>query len=578
MPNQTKKSSVRTKLLIPVLAIAIIAILLGVISYTSTNRLITIARIVANDNIATIQNLGEIDAECQKITRLVFSVPATSIENQAALTETIDKEYEVLAGLVDEALELAGDDQSDRFEEFMDVYENHMVAQWGVLKPLMGTEMASMAVVGNEEALVAMCDNIEKSLQIMADDVNAECDNYVANMEGVYSQIAVVGGALLFVAVIVSILAILIVLKQVVAPLASASKQCLDICEGIKAGQGDLTARININSTDEIGELASGVNQFIDILQGIMGEIVSGSTRLSDIVGVVSGNVSSSNGNAQGVSAAMEELAATMEEISATLQSISDNTNEVEQQVAVISEKTDALNEYSKDMNTRADEMASGARNNKEHTTAMIGDIVEKLRNAIEDSKSVEKVNELTDEILNISSQTNLLALNASIEAARAGEAGKGFAVVADEIRQLADSSRETANNIQAINTLVTQAVKALSNNSNEIINYIEETVLVDYDNFVENGEQYRTDAVYVSDTMHEFASLADHLKYIVDEMVQGIEGISSGVEESANAVTNSAENTSVLVDEMASIDEQMNENQQVVGNLLDETKVFIKY
>ena len=96
-----------------------------------------------------------------------------------------------------------------------------------------------------------------------------------------------------------------------------------------------------------------------------------------------------------------------------------------------------------------ADSLAKSADENKRTTDEMVGNIVGTLKKAIEDSKSVERVNELTGEILNISSQTNLLALNASIEAARAGEAGKGFAVVADEIRQLADSSRDTANNIQ---------------------------------------------------------------------------------------------------------------------------------
>ncbi len=267
-----------------------------------------------------------------------------------------------------------------------------------------------------------------------------------------------------------------------------------------------------------------------------------------------------------------------MEEISATLQNIADSTDKVDKEVADIANKTVVLNTYSGEMKARATEMATNAKNNKETTNAMIGDIVEKLRQAIEDSKSVEKVNELTGEILNISSQTNLLALNASIEAARAGEAGKGFAVVADEIRQLADSSRETANNIQAINVLVTQAVHSLSNNSNDIINYIEQTVLPDYDGFVGNGEQYSEDAVYVSDTMREFAAAADSLKGLVNEMLGSIEGISAGVEESARAVTNSAEGTSQLVEEMSSIDLQMGENSSVVGQLQHQTEAFKKF
>ena len=201
-------------------------------------------------------------------------------------------------------------------------------------------------------------------------------------------------------------------------------------------------------------------------------------------------------------------------------------------------------------------------------------------------SKDVEKilkdfkadfnsVKEETGTIESISSQTNLLALNASIEAARAGEAGKGFAVVADEIRQLADSSRDTANNIQAINEHVTSAVYQLIDNSNKIIKYIEETILADYDSFVQAGAQYNEDACYISETMQEFAEKTEKLKELMKNTVESIEGISSGVEQSANAVTSSAVSTSQLVEQMNSIDKEMSESRNTVGELKAQTDVF---
>lgn len=205
----------------------------------------------------------------------------------------------------------------------------------------------------------------------------------------------------------------------------------------------------------------------------------------------------------------------------------------------------------------------------------MITDIIETLKAAIEESKSVDRVNELTEEILSVSSQTNLLALNASIEAARAGEAGKGFAVVADEIRKLADSTRETANNIQSINALVTQAVNKLANNSNAIVEYIDGTIMPDYDRFVENGVQYRDDAAYVNTTMDHFEEKAR--KPAADHGEDG--GFHprhfTAIEESANSVGNAASSTTVLVSNIDTVHSEMETNQSISDRLKGEAGRF---
>ena len=310
-------------------------------------------------------------------------------------------------------------------------------------------------------------------------------------------------------------------------------------------------------------------------MQRTVGKIVSGSSKLEETVGSVSAHVTSSNDSAQDVSSAMEELSATMQEIAATIQTVNDNTEHVGQDVVDIADKTEQINKYSIEMRERADALAKSADENKRSTDEMVTGIVGTLKKAIEESKSVDRVNELTGEILNISSQTNLLALNASIEAARAGEAGKGFAVVADEIRELADSSRDTANNIQAINEHVTKAVRQLIDNSNQIIDFIEETVLPDYEGYVKVGNQYNEDASYISEIMERFTEKTENLKELMKNTVESIEGISMGVEQSANAVTSSAVSTSELVELMNSIDKEMIDSKAIVEGLRAETNVF---
>ena len=248
---------------------------------------------------------------------------------------------------------------------------------------------------------------------------------------------------------------------------------------------------------------------------------------------------------------------------------------EPEKKVNEITKESQDMNSYATEMQSRAEDMKEKAVANKETTSRMITDIIETLKAAIEESKSVDRVNELTEEILSVSSQTNLLALNASIEAARAGEAGKGFAVVADEIRKLADSTRETANNIQSINALVTQAVNKLANNSNAIVEYIDGTIMPDYDRFVENGVQYRDDAAYVNTTMDHFEEKARNLQQIMEKTVDSIRDISTAIEESANSVGNAASSTTVLVSNIDTVHSEMETNQSISDRLKGEAGRF---
>ena len=207
----------------------------------------------------------------------------------------------------------------------------------------------------------------------------------------------------------------------------------------------------------------------------------------------------------------------------------------------------------------------------------MVGTIIAELKNAMKESKQVEKISQLTTDILSISSQTNLLALNASIEAARAGEAGKGFAVVADEIRELAESSRKTANNIQEINELVISAVDGLIKSSNKIVDYVDETILPDYDNFVSSGEQYNNDSLHIKEIMDEFTALAGDLQGTISSMSEAINGITKAVEESADGVTSAAMSVDSLVADMNDVNKDMEANQDVSDKLRKETECFIE-
>lgn len=415
-------------------------------------------------------------------------------------------------------------------------------------------------------------DNLDTLIKSNDDVIKAN----VEKQEKIYNANRAIAFVLMGISVVLFIITVVVAVETIVKPLRRQNKQLSDIIDNINNGKGDLTMRVDVKSHDEIGQSAIGINHFIETLQNIMSKIIKSSNVLDGVVGKVAESVTSSSDSANDISAIMEELSATMEEVSATTGGVSSNTASAEEKVKYMAEQTKIISQYAQEMKGRAVTLEQTANDNKNSTSQVINDITGELNTALENSRSVEKVAQLTEDILSISSQTNLLALNASIEAARAGEAGKGFAVVADEIRQLADSSRETANNIQTINEQVIEAVNGLVKASERIISYINENILPDYEAFVQGGRQYSEDAVHIDDFMAEYEKGAQEILSTIIEITDAIEGINKAVEESANGVTDAAVNVDSLVQSMSEVHGNMEENSSVAKNLKDESANFV--
>lgn len=568
-------NSVKNKIMIPVLLLAVIAFATSILSIMNADSISKKGDDIANNYLVTIETVGYLSESTQKLTRSAYSyIVAEGDAAKKSVKDNIESLKSEIDGYMKDYEQTLDENEETAYSSYKNYY-SQFLTQFAVLEKYVDTNQTVNASKLANNNLVDVCNSLESALDDMTNSEVEATDHAMRQMHALAAFAKTTGGVCFVFAIGALIVAFLISTRKVVNPIVKTNKELKEISALINDNNGDLTKRVNVKSSDEIGQLAQGINQFLDILQNTIGKIVEGSKNLDNMINSVGENVTVSNDNAQDVSSAMEELSATMQEIAATIQTVNDNTESVGKNVVDIADKTGEINNYSQDMRERADSLAKSADENKRTTDEMLGNIVGTLKKAIEDSKSVERVNELTGEILNISSQTNLLALNASIEAARAGEAGKGFAVVADEIRQLADSSRDTANNIQAINEHVTSAVYQLIDNSNKIIKYIEETILADYDSFVQAGAQYNEDACYISETMQEFAEKTEKLKELMKNTVESIEGISSGVEQSANAVTSSAVSTSQLVEQMNSIDKEMSESRNTVGELKAQTDVF---
>ena len=307
-----------------------------------------------------------------------------------------------------------------------------------------------------------------------------------------------------------------------------------------------------------------------------MNKVMVNSKKLHQVTNNVSERVVNVDVNSSDISASMQELSAAMEQISASITSIHEGTGDANDKVEILADASKNLVGYADNMEQRAYSLENRAIENKKNTSNIVNQNIAKWKKAADDSKQVERINELTNDILSISSKTNLLALNASIEAARAGEAGRGFAVVADEIRQLADSSRQTADRIQELNKMVTLAVNELVSSSSFIVSYINDTIMPDYDGFVDSGKQYRQDAEHVNGIVTEFYEMAEQLKKLVDNINGTVSGIATAIEGSTDCVADTATHTAVLAEDIKVVADEMNENKVIADELYAETEKFV--
>ncbi len=385
------------------------------------------------------------------------------------------------------------------------------------------------------------------------------------------------GVVLLFLILFLILMAVasLFSIIHIARPAKSASDQLDDIISRIRNNEGDLASRIHVKTKNEVGQLVDGINNFIELLQGIMNIIKVQSENMDILTSNIGSNVQDSNESAGGISATMEQMSASMEEIAATIGQIAEGSDTVLHEVQNMNNSVDNGVELVQKIKRRAGEMHQNTIAGKDQTSGKIIEIREMLGEALEESRSVEKIKQLTGEILDITSQTNLLSLNASIEAARAGDAGKGFAVVADEIRALADSSANTANNIQNISNLVISAVEKLAGNAETMLRFVDEKVLQDYDEFVVVVEKYESDADSMNSLIEEFSKNTGEIRDTISAMTTGLNDISTAVDESARGVTNVAESAVSLVSSMEQIKQQTVSNQEISQRLSGEVGRF---
>ena len=571
-----RNMSVRLKIMIPIGVLAVLLLGSCVINVVDMGKMMNASTKISGQYVNDISILRGVMTNFESMQKIVFAHCVTenkdkmqSLEEEA---EALKKEINTTSAQL--GIHMENKEELTRYNSFKRKFNDYIANYEKAIKySTNGYNKQAVEIADTDLAEAGR--SIEEEISAIVEDKQKEMNNAVKAQKKLFSYAIILTIVLAAVAVFLVVVSVVICWLEISRPLVSINKKLGEVVEGIKAGRGDLTIRIPSRGTDEIGQMARGINVFIETLQKIMVQITDNSDRLDETVGEVIQRVETANDSSNDISSVMEELSASMEAISSTLTEINSSAENVGSNVSEIAGESQGLLEYATNMQSRASVLQNTAVENKQNTSGVVNSIISNLKKAMEDSKSVDRVNDLTDEILSISSQTNLLALNASIEAARAGEAGRGFAVVADEIRQLADSSRETANNIQSINNMVVIAVKELLDSSDSIVKYISETILPDYDGFVDAGKQYNEDAVYVNKVVSQFSEMSVQLEMLIKSITESISGIATSVDESADGISAAASNTNALVREITQVTDAMNNNKDIANSLNQQAEQF---
>lgn len=407
-------------------------------------------------------------------------------------------------------------------------------------------------------------------------------DNFVmqvsqmdSDFDSLRKQLTSTSLIILFIALIISILIVILVTSSIIRPLKNMTQTVNQIIDSINKGHGDLTARVKIHGRDESAEIGYSINKFMAVLQDVMKLLGGNSSRLSSISANVGSSINNTNDQVSDVSATMEEMSASSEQISSALNQVAAQVSDITEMVNDVNKKASDQAQAATSILERVENMKAVSIKDRDRADAEANLVIEQLQESMNTAKEVEKIADLTAEILNIAAKTNLLALNASIEAARAGEAGKGFAVVADEIRQLADSSKNTANDIQEISNGVITSVNDLSTKANSLAETFINSNSAGRETVEEITAAYQDDISSAADSMEHFAEDSNRINTSMQNIQTAVTQINKSLEETVIGITNVTNATSEIGNNLSAIKNEADENMTISNELSIEVNKF---
>lgn len=338
--------------------------------------------------------------------------------------------------------------------------------------------------------------------------------------------------------------------------------------EELAGSDGDLTQEIQICSGDELENTAKNFNSFIVKLRGMMLSVKENGNKLEQATDQTNQELQQATDGLNQIAQTLNEMTQAMQETSEFVSGIQGAAQGAKGMSADLYQQTRSKAEYAGKVSQTAEQAKQTCQQSKEQMSQVVGEISDSLADKIAASSEINKIMQLTNDIISISDQTQLLALNASIEAARAGEEGRGFAVVAEEIGKLADDTSRTAKEIESINRFTVDTVDELVQTAEKMLQYIENVVGQDYDQMVVIGQSYYRDSVEFMNQLNQFRVLSEQLSGNMGMIEEHISQIMSVIEEETTSITNVTETSEKIYGTMQTASTNGEINKQIVSEL----------
>ncbi|MCL1853698.1 MAG: methyl-accepting chemotaxis protein [Peptococcaceae bacterium] len=350
-----------------------------------------------------------------------------------------------------------------------------------------------------------------------------------------------------------------------------------DLLADIAEGEGNLTQRISLDNKDELAIMADFINTFIANIQKIVIQVTKQTSLVEERLSHMQETMNRLDADIGVINSTTTELSNDFANTATMVTSIRENTSHVEKVAENIAARSQDGSRVTNDIHNRAAGLKNVFDSSYERSVLISQTTTSKLETAITNSESVNQISDLSKEILSIAEQTNMLAINASIEASHAGSAGSGFAVVADEVRKLSFAAREAAMKIQDMARSVTEAVGNLAANGQEILRFLSEDVMKDYNQMLSATEQYSGDAGNVNNIITDFSGTSEELLASVQEMLQLITRIVSATQESLQKTSDISEELNNIrkeAGEVVNTAQQSRHNTEALLTLVKSFKV----